>query len=67
LPKKIRDYSAGTSSGRKRVAPTLGRIHQEEGGTYLGLSLALVGLLAKGVAFFHDADVELELLLARFS
>ena len=29
-----------------------------------GLSLALVGLLAKGVALFHDADVELELLLA---
>jgi hypothetical protein len=29
-----------------------------------GLSLALVGLLTEGVALFHDADVELELLLA---
>jgi len=29
-----------------------------------GLSLALVGLLAQGVALFHDADVELKLLLA---
>jgi hypothetical protein len=29
-----------------------------------GLPLALVGLLAQGVALFHDADVELELLLA---
>src|SRR5688500_8910074 len=29
-----------------------------------GLSLALVGLLPEGVALFHDADVELELLLA---
>src|SRR5215210_8289969 len=29
-----------------------------------GLSLALVGLLAEGMALFHDADVELELLLA---
>jgi hypothetical protein len=27
-------------------------------------ALALVGLLAEGVALFHDADVELELLLA---
>src|SRR5829696_2550364 len=29
-----------------------------------GLSLALVGLLAQGVALLHDPDVELELLLA---
>lgn len=28
-----------------------------------GLSLVLVGLLAEGVALFHDAGVELELLL----
>ena len=29
-----------------------------------GFSFALVGLLAEGVTFFQDADVELELLLA---
>jgi len=30
----------------------------------VGLALALVGLLAEGVALFQDPDVELELLLA---